>query len=138
MAFIITVDYEKWYNIKSILKAVEQTSSANEILKYLSKLSKYAHSAQVLSTSLQNFLKVQNDFPHNKFAFIMNYIARMALQFEHIIRPDDVAVIGRGQSNSHTLTREQVAAVVSHSFLCLHPEKYRNPKLPLVNFTVTF
>ena len=138
MASIITVDYEKWYNIKSILKAVEQAYSADEILANLSTLFKYAHSAQVLYTSLHKFLKVQNDFPHDTFVYIMNYIAKIALKFEHIIRPDDVAVIGQGQSKSHTLTREQVAAIVSHSFLCLHPEKHRSPKLPQVNFTRVF
>ena len=146
MANLITGNwYEKqWLHVKPILQKFAECKTIQNVFDMLEKLySCDLHNVKFVIRGLKKFFntisKENPCFMHvKKITKTMKYIAKLALELENVIKSDEIEIFTQGQRKTRILNRMQAAALLSHSFLCIHPEGHRNDYMPSVNFTGTF
>ncbi len=138
-------EQECWSSVKNMLQNIQQIPKIKEDTEKQSILFNqlkdiYHYNAKRAEFSVEILDKCSKEMNSDQFNFVdtMVYIAWLALELQNIIKPENVSIIQQSQPLKHTLNRLQIAAVLSHSFLCLHPEKHRGPALPHINFIGMF
>ena len=146
MANLITGTFYSmlWPYVKSSLQNLKECTTTENVFDALEELRKRdLNNVKYVVRGLKKFFNIvckeNSCFMSEKdFVKVIKYIAKLALKLEKLITSDDVKIIVQQQQEKYILNRMQAAALLSHSFLCIHPESHRSNYMPSVNFTGTF
>ena len=139
MATLLLPDDEIWPQVKILLYSVKNTDqTTNKIFDNLSQVGELIPNVKLCCNGLRKYVtKLSDTLDKKNFVSTLAFIAQLAIDFEAVISQQEVSIINQGTQQNRKLNRYQCAVLLSHSFLCLHPEinRNRNKNLPKINFT---
>ena len=139
MATLLLSNDSKWLQIKAILYSVgNKDQTIDSILDNLNNIGELISNVKLCCNGLRKYVaKLSSTLDKKKIVSTIAFIAQLAIECDTLISPQEVSIISQGSQRSHKLNRYQCAALLSHSFFCLHPEinRTRNKYLPNINFT---